>query len=69
MKMQMVGFILGLLVTFGGLTTYIDAKYYDKEDVDFKFNEIKVGLTAIKRIQCALIKIEDKILWEAECQK
>lgn len=68
MKLNVIAFIVGLLCTFGSFSVYIDARYYDKEDVDFKFKEVNLRLDSIKRIQCALVADIDKILYRAECQ-
>lgn len=65
---QFLTFLGGTVIAVFSMATYINERYYDKEDVDFKFRSVYQRLDSIKKIQCALIKDGNKILWEAECK-
>ena len=75
MKLQVVSFFISSIVVLASGVAYIQANYYDKEDVrnkfkiiEYKIKEVKTSVKSLKNIQCALIKKTNPDLYEAECR-
>lgn len=79
MKNKTIEFVIQFIITFlvlgGGLFSYIQANYSDKEDIMFMFKDIKKDLKIIekdvvllRKIQCSAIHRDHEELWEVNCK-
>lgn len=79
MKTKTIEFLIQFAATFlilgGGLFSYIQANYSDKEDIGFMFKSIMKDLkliekdvTLLRKIQCSAIHKDHEELWEVNCQ-
>ncbi len=64
---KMFKLVVSILTLVGGLFAYVNANYYDKDDVDGKFTLIERTTINHKKITCALIKGKHDKLYQSYC--